>query len=414
MHKTGFIAARIRWKSKVATIHSRNTFIKATEGRLLVSTSGSRWNSSDLADGIYCLDSSTGNVLWFAATNADANEIAVVGGYVIVPTDAGKVHVISAKSGETKYVHSVTAPVFGRAATVEHFGNWSALLVSYDGTVWVISEQGSRCQEIGQIPGRVRATAVPSYNRTFVIATEEGSIFRCYFNANNFKTKRIATLQYLGYGTHLQQGVPKTGNISATPLVRSGRIYVGFARETYFDDLPLACLSINGTPVWQGGRVSNNSLFEDKQPGFGNIRTTPLFVGGKLIVAPAYSDSVYLLDPGSGIIKERVRLGQNVFQQWASPVAIGSSHAAIGRVDGVLSIIDTANARLVASISLAIPETEKVTRENAGRPYPADLALLPGEVPIGGICGTPLVAGDTIYVGTTSGDIASIVLKRRL
>jgi len=408
MHKDKPMAARTDWVASVGSIHSRNNLLAASESRLIVSTSGLDWNIQDPSDGIYCLDTFSGRVLWFARTKGDANEISLVGGWVVAPTDAGEVQVISLDQGQTEHVHHVGSPVFGKPHTVEHFGDWTASFVAHNGSVWILTDRGANCRQVGEIKGRVRATPAPLNDGSFVIASEEGDVFRCSFHRNGFSAHKIASLEYMGFGA---AGQSQPAVISAKPLVHRNRIYLGFARDTYYDELPLVCLDPRGGIIWHNGRVRDLSIFDNKNPGFGNVRTTPLLAGGRLIVTPAYSDSVYFLDPNTGIVRDRVRLGQNVFQQWASPVAIGSKHVAVGRVDGVLSVIDIVSTRLAASISLATPETETVTRHNAGKPYPADYSLLPGEVPVGGICGTPTVVGRRIYVGTTSGQLASIALK---
>ena len=81
-------------------------------------------------------------------------------------------------------------------------------------------------------------------------------------------------------------------------------------------------------------------------------------------------------------------------------------------MDGVCSVIDVQEGKLVASISLATAEAEALMRINENRPYESNsYALYPGDVPIGGICGTPLVVYNRVFVGTTSGQVTALKLK---
>lgn len=415
MHKKSASTARIRWKASLGHIHSRNNILRVDASRLLVSSAGLRWNEPDPADGVYCLDRQTGRVLWFANTNADANEIAIAGDSVIIPTDGGSVFVVSIDTGDVRQIHFVDDAVLGRPVVVEHFDGWTALLFTRRGTAWTFSNSSEYPRNVGSIDETIHATPVPLASGDLIVASEEGSILRCWFDKSIFETRKIGTLDYRGFSPSYPTRGFVPAKITATPLVSRGRIYLGFARETYYLGLPLACLSTRGGLLWQTGRVLDDDPWgqaEEKDPNFGNIRTTPALIAGRLVVAPAYSDSMYFVDPMTGRVDGEVRVGELVFQQWSSPVPIGSHYAAIGRVDGVLSIVDVLAGKLVASVSLATAEPEKLSRTHDDRPYEfMNYSPTPGETPVGGICGTPLVQGNNVYVGTTSGQIAAISLS---
>jgi outer membrane protein assembly factor BamB len=415
MHKKSTSTARIQWKASLGHIHSRNNILRVGASRLLVSSAGLRWNEPDPSDGVYCLDSQTGAILWFVHTNTDANEIAVAGDSVIIPTDGGSIFVVSLESGDVRHIHLVDDSVFGKPLVIEHFDDWTALVFSKCGTAWTFSSRSESVRRIGVVSGTIRATPVALSNGDLIVASEEGSILRCSFEKSCFEVRQIAALDYRGFDPGYPTRAFVPAKITATPLVSRGRVYLGFARETTYLELPLACVSAKGGLLWQTGRVLADDPWggnEKENQNFGNIRTTPALIANKLIVAPAYSHSMYFVDPMTGRIDGEVRIGELVFQQWSSPVPVGPRHAAIGRIDGVLSIVDVLERNLVASISLATAESEKLSRTHDDRPYEfMNYSPDPGEAPVGGICGTPLVHGANVYVGTTSGQIAAISLN---
>lgn len=73
---------------------------------LFVSSSGRRHNEPDERDGLYAVNRHTGEGLWFAHTESDANALTVHDGRVFVGTDGGRLYVVDAETGDVQ----ATAP----------------------------------------------------------------------------------------------------------------------------------------------------------------------------------------------------------------------------------------------------------------------------------------------------------------
>ncbi|GGO99257.1 PQQ-binding-like beta-propeller repeat protein [Stakelama pacifica] len=393
--KTGTARARIVWKIQIGSIQSRNTMI-VQGGHLFLGTCGKRWNQRDKDDGVYCIDVKSGEVVWFTPTLSDVNEIVVVGRQIIAPTDSGDVFVIDSANGEIAEIYRADSPVFGEPLTFQAVGAWKAFFASHLGTFYYVESGSSILHTLGERGGGFRAGLMPIGSDGFVAVAENGDVLKGSLQTGKLLTHPIALApdgEFAG-GT----------SISSRPLVIGDKAYIGFARCTYDRNPAVFCVDLREeSVVW----AASNS---DEKESFGNCRTTPVMVANKLVVASAYTDRLAFLSPDTGELIGGVKLGLNVFQQWSSPVQISPHHVAIGRVDGVCSIVDVVNEELVSSISLATPETERLGRVNLGKEYQEhNYGLYPGEpAPVGGICGTPSVSGSSLFVGTTAGTLARI------
>jgi outer membrane protein assembly factor BamB len=198
-------------------------------------------------------------------------------------------------------------------------------------------------------------------------------------------------------------------SLTATPLLVGTKIFAGYARTTYSTDPAIFCFDLNEERVEWTARS-----YEEPEITFGNIRTTPALIGNRLLVASAYTNGVDILDAQSGRFLQRIALGQEVFQQWSSPVQIDEGRAALGRVDGVCSILDVAAGSLAASISLTTAESERFSAGSGDGKAGESFPLYPGDpAPDGGICGTPLIDREMLFVGTTDGVVIGVNLNPR-
>ena len=178
---------------------------------------------------------------------------------------------------------------------------------------------------------------------------------------------------------------------------------VTFARDAYYPDPPLTCIdSITGETVWR-------SKARTPTEHFGNCRVTPMIVDSYVIAAFAYSDSLHIFDKMTGDNVATVKIGPQVFQQWSAPTLFGAHHVLLGRVDGVVSIVDVKSAKLVTSVSLTNRQVKSLEIDNVAR-EDQTFPLYPRSRPRG-VCGTPAVLGNVIYVGTTSSDLFAIELS---
>lgn len=392
MTKMEKVSASFAWRTHLGGMQSRSRILDGGDV-LFVGTCGDAWNVRDRADGVHCISKLTGQSLWFTATLADVNEMALAGPDLLVPTDIGDLLVIDVTTGAIKTIYRVDSSVLGQPLIYRNGTRWSALFASIAGTIYSIDSNDDQLLEIGTISGGVRASLVPTGPQGFLAATETGLVVRASMKRNDLQCEILAEAPRGTYGGGT--------SITATPLIRGDLAFVGYARDTYDAQPAVFCLN------WRSGEVvwSAEGNVDDT---YGNVRTTPAVVGDRLAVASSYSDSVLFIDPASGSYLGEVKLGQSVFQQWSSPVLVGPDVVALGRVDGVVSLIDAQSLKLLTSISLQTAGAETLTRLHSGGGDEV-FGLYPGEpAPAGAICGTPLSSNNKLYVGTTDGILGAI------
>lgn len=120
-------------------------------------------------------------------------------------------------------------------------------------------------------------------------------------------------------------------------------ILVGFARDTYANEIPLIALDkATLKPKWRKRNTYKS---------YGNLRAEPLIFGEDLVIAPAYSDGLSFVSAQSGHLNHDLCLGSEFFEQWSSPVTNGKS-VYVGRVDGFFHKVDVARNKIDWTIYL--------------------------------------------------------------
>lgn len=395
MTETRSVRPTIRWRRRIGGLQSRSA-IRIVGSSLYVGTCGTSWNVRDVQDGVHCLDLISGEQRWFTATLADVNEIAITSGTLIVPTDSGDVFLLAAATGEMRRVFRADSAVLGRPAVIDGIDGWSAYFVSVSGQLYRIDQGSDHLIQLGPLGAKCVAALLPLGKDQLLATTHEGQIHKVAVEGGHARSQVIATLPVSKYN-----GQPA---LSATPLIEGAAAFIGYARDTYYSAPAVAKLDLATDAISWFASASTET--------FGNVRTTPLLIDGKLVVASAYTDSVQLLDPADGRLIGEIKLGQSVFQHWSAPIRLGHHHVALGRVDGVCSIIDVRAERLVASVSLVTADTERLIVANQELHEEETFALYPGEpAPAGAICATPAFDGNNLVIGTTDGDLAAIELN---
>jgi outer membrane protein assembly factor BamB len=395
------IQPKIAWEAHIGSIQSRNNII--SQGAFIyIGTCGEKWNQADRGDGVYCLRAATGEIVWFSPTYSDVNEITLARTDLIVPTDSGEIFILEKKSGAIKNVLRLDGPIFSKPLVRISERTWSAIIVSAHGKIYELDAGQNVAISLGDLGYPVRANLTYLDVAPFpilLVLTETGYLMKCTLFNGKIKAETVRQIKYIGFNSRTRNlNIEDTdAYLHAVPARENNLIFGGYARDTYYDDAPLYCINVEtGEELWRAHHLAGIN--------FGNCRTTPLIVGGELVVSLSYADSVYFLNKYNGRVSGEILLGQTVFQQWSSPVAIGKSHAVVSRIDGVVSVIDIRHRKLVASVSLAAAEIERLKSTEPIGAFP----LGPWEPPIGGICGTPLVKGNRIFVGATSGRLVAI------
>jgi outer membrane protein assembly factor BamB len=398
---------RVLWKRNTGRIHSRNNII-TRRGNLILGTCGRRWNHGDNEDGVSQLNCQTGDLVWFTPTGSDVNEIAEAGEHLLCPTDHGEIFILAAASGEIVRIHRLDASALSKPLVWESETGWEAVAISAVGTVYRFDAVGNSTTILGALKEPVRANLVnvgSRSERVFIVATESGLLVKCQFAEGSFAASAFSRVVYHGSafsaaGGGIEQGVERTGTIHAAPVLDGNQLFVGFARNSYSPEPPLICVdAVTGETIWRSP--------QSPQQRFGNCRVTPIVVGRYLVAAFAYSNSLHIFDKETGVLVATVAIGPHVFQQWSAPVLYGSNHVVIGRIDGVVSIVGLKEEALIASVSLADHDVRFGPVDDVRRRQ--TYALYPRRRPLG-ICGTPTVSDEVMFVGTTSGELVAIEL----
>lgn len=401
---TGSATPQFLWNKRTGRILSRNNIIVEADS-VFVGTCGHHWNEEDGNDGVGRWDRHTGDSIWFRPTGADVNEIVCTGEHLICPTDAGSIFVLDSASGDVASIHHLDSAALSRPLVWHHHGDWRAVTASAKGTVYGFGPPGSDARILGELREPVRANPVDigSYmERAFIVATKTGCLVRCEYIDHHFTAQSLSRIKYHAHRVPNGAEPPnETGTIHAAPAMAGHHLYVPFARDSYYKTPPLVCVDTNsGEIIWRASTVPG-------QGDVGNCRTTPIVDGSNLVAALAYSNSLHIFDRATGALRQTVELGPTVYQQWSAPAHFSAGRVVIGRVDGVLSVVDVTEGKLIASVSLATKDTKYSAIGDDSRDKAYDLT--PGRRALG-ICGTPTVLDGIAYVGTASGDLVAIQL----
>ena len=386
--------ARINWQTEISGMQSRNNFLQVG-GQIIFGSSGSAWNNPDPKDGVYSIDPDSGRVNWFIHSNADVNEIALINGVILAPTDDGDLLFIDSKSGNILNQVSLGAASFGAPTTLVFNGQRHALIATHTGAVFLLDVNRCKAVLVAELNVPIRSSLL--VHGESVLAFSETGLIIGLSPSNDWASELLCNAPIGHFGG--------PSGIAVAPLKAGNRLYVGYVRETYYDDPPLFCFDLDRHEiVWEARSRSKNY--------FGNLRASPTMVGGSIAIAPAYSDSLLFVSPRTGQIESEIVVGQSTFQQWSGPAKLSNRFVALGRVDGVCSIVDAKKRRLTSSISLVTAQSEKSFSKQHADGVPPASQLFPGEpAPEGGIVGKLLHTGSALFVGTTDGQIARIELS---
>lgn len=378
------------WKARVGKLPSRSSFL-VNESNIFVGGAGGLWNVRDKLDCVTCLNIGTGQPVWTTPTLADVNEMCLVGSVLIVPTDSNALFIISIYTGEIIRIIEVDGAVVGKPLFVEDESGAKVIFASVNGNIYSLSLPHFEPTRIAKAPCGVIAALRKLSSSSFVAACIDGSILKYVRMREDWIGQQIAKAPTTKHGFNSQ--------IIATPLVLRGKMFVTVVRNTYYDSLPIFCLDLEtGREIWSCPAVSPHEHV-------GNCRVSPVFIAGKLVVIPAYTDGIHFLDPTDGRYLGKVSIGQSVFQQWSSPASIEGKYLSVGRVDGVCSFVDVESQQLITSISLA-PGDATLSDLSHSHSDPEQFGLYPHDpVPSAGICAPVVAFNNTVLAGTAGGEL---------
>ncbi|NNU65107.1 PQQ-binding-like beta-propeller repeat protein [Rhizobium sp. WYCCWR 11152] len=416
-----FRTTKQRWATEIGTFHYRNNFIRKGN-RLISSTSGSVWNSDDSADGVYCLDITSGEIIWKFNTDGDANGILEYNNVVVGGTDNGQIFALDLETGSLLAQHRSNTPFYGTPLVVQQDLEDVFVSVSYGGEIVLYKPREKLFVNFGLVRGDFRAS--PATSRalaaigTFVLASESGELMRVALSESEAHPRFLHVLKDTppSSGGNYLLRIKGIGSL----LISESRIYVSYIRNTYDKHPPLCCIDVDtGEKIWDAKAVKTLSK---KRRDYGNARVLPVIFKDLLISTFGYSDSVHAFSLSTGRGEWMLRLDEGLLQNWASPVLSPTGRLFVPRVNGIIHEVDIPKLKVVNSISVEIGRyvsndgyyvrkrhfgedrwegTNPITHESRlDRAGPN-----PSEILVSGLAATPIVFDDTLIVGGVSGQL---------
>jgi outer membrane protein assembly factor BamB len=392
---------RIRWRACVGRMHWRNT-LQLEGDAIYLSSCGTRWNQDDRGDGVVCLDADTGAVRWAFNSAGDANELLLHGEQIVVGTDAGQLAVLDKATGTLRRDHRAWDAIFARPFALSAGGEERVFAISHKGAVLMLEPDTRTIAPVATLPFPMRANAaVRADGQSAILFGETGEIVRAWSGAATpFQWEVLATKTLFQPDVH--QARRKAGLVAA-PVLDGQSVIGGVIRDRYYGTPPLFRFDLERKAFLWGEREQEQRAGDI---AFGNLRSRPLVMGGAVIFAPAYAAAIFAADKNSGELLWKIPVGQELFQQWSSPVAVDDRRILLARADGILYQIDIAAHEIQWALSLLVTPSEMQAANRAGKLGPG-----PSEAAHNGITATPVWDGGRILLGTTEGSLFCIEQK---
>jgi hypothetical protein len=386
----------IRWQAFVGRLHWRNN-IHVEGGQLYITSCGARWNQDDRGDGVYCLDADSGEQRWAFNSAGDANEALIHGDCLVVGTDAGQLTLLDKATGTVKHECRVWHPIFARPFALDSDRNAHIFAISHQGVVMMAKPEAGTISEMTTLPFPLRANPAVSENgQSAILFGETGEIARAWCENGSLQWKQIGTKSYRPPGAAAR----RNAGLVASPVLEGSSVIGGAVRDSYYSASPLFRFDTAQEKfIWGEWDEEPRG---DRNP-FGNLRSQSLVVGDEVIFAPAYAAALYAADKATGEIRWKLPVGNELLQQWSSPVQVDERRVLLARADGVLYQIDIAERKIEWALSLLVTPSEMQAANRAGKfgPGPSDAAH-------NGITATPAWHNGRIFLGTTEGQLFCI------
>lgn len=405
------------WSADVGCQAWRNTPV-VLGNDIFVASSGNVWNAPDDQDGVFSLSAETGSQKWFAPMPHDANAMLLSKGWILVGCDDGTIACLKQATGEEVWSTRLPSAAIGGPFKLRanigaglasgadyHKSEDACVVVTYEGYIQVFDiETGSTISEydIGKAVIGKPELSRERFHDVLYLPCADGTIGGLTFNTIRPGSAQKKFSVMLDYKDEHAESGRSMASLSARPIVDNGVIYQGIARQTEYSEAPVVALDSNdGRVLW-----ADTGLKEDRS-NYGNLRTEPVIYGDALIFAPAYSNSVEAISRLDGAHLWSVQTSQGMFEQWSSPVILGTS-LFIGRHDGYLHKIDLEQRRLVWSIFLGNEDGAGTVVDGSQSISEFDDTFAWSSSKASPILSTPIADRGRLYVGTHSGKIYCI------
>lgn len=386
----------IKWSKYIGRQKWKNTPL-IIGNYVFVGSAGNTWNLPDENDGIYCLNIETGNIEWFYQTHSDVNEISYFDGMIIGGCDNGKLICLSSKTGTLKWQTQLNSGIISKIYKYSGFTAESLIVTCYNGEIKFINLINGEIINGIALEGYIMANISFVQNERNIILyipTINGYLYEL---TEAFDSFTITSKLLIKYPDQYSDDGFSVAELYSSPLIENGKIYLGFARQTYYNYPAVICLDQNTKQVlWYAN--DSDKLGTD----FGNIRTNLIIDNDQIVVTHPYSNEIIGLDKENGRTIWITRIGRSMFQQWASPILYNNAFY-LSRHDGYLYKIDNKTKNRQWGIYLGQEEdsgvvfdsSQKVGNENEHCAW----ELFKGY----SLISTPAIIDNKIIVGTDEG-----------
>jgi outer membrane protein assembly factor BamB len=355
---------------------------------VLVPSSGRIHNTPDPDDGLVALELTTGRRVWFSRFGNDANGAVADKAYAYVGSDDQNFYAVDLATGSVVWKQPTQGKAYGHPLLT------GSLVVSGDakGYVRAFDKDTGAPKWATQLTGAIRGGA-SSDGQTIYVISQGGELAALSLDGRVLYKKIIERPPWDGQG----KDVPVEAY--SPPIVTDSLLLVPFARDTYYSNLP----AIYGIEK-KTGKVAWRARGDGE---WGNVRTTPVLVGGLLIYSEPYSGDVAAISTSTGRVVYRNTIGSCFFPQWSSPAAARDT-VYVMRFDGVLHALGTDGKR---AWRFYLGDSAR-----AGTTVPSEIERMQGcewDVPSGHAAYSPVTVASngTVLVGTSEGYLYAIGQK---
>jgi outer membrane protein assembly factor BamB len=376
------------WKARVGIQGYTNSPLVIGQV-VLVPSSGKAHNTPDAEDGLVALDLVSGRKAWFAHFDNDANGAVADKDRAYVGSDDGNFYALDLKTGNIAWKQPTKGKAYGHPLLVD------SLVITGDATGYVraFDKTTGTPKWATQLTGAIRGGA-SSDGRSIYVVSQAGELAAFSLDGRVLYQKTIERPPWGDKG----KDVPIEAY--SPPIVTDTLLIVPFARDTYYSSVPAiyALEKKTGKLAWRARGTGD----------WGNVRTTPVLVGGLLVYAEPYSGDVAAVSTTTGRVVYRNTIGACYFPQWSSPAA-ASDTVYLMRFDGVLHALHSTDGKSAWRFYLG--DSSRI-----GTAIPAEIENMQGcewDVPTGHPAYSPVTVASngTVLAGTSEGYLYAVGQK---
>lgn len=344
---------------------------------------GNAWNTSDIEDGVVCLDSTTGEVRWRSSTDSDANAAVYDGGTIYVGTDSGSVYAISAQTGSIKWVRRLQSSVLARPL-VTAAGVFVCTVGASVDCLYQLHRDTGAIIGVKSLPTGAVADPITAGGRICVV-TRHAHLLALPLETTRLTESSGAWLQLDQY-----TGADSLNlEVHGSPTVWGSRMIIPLVNNTWFSAIPIGVvdvgeqLSVTQWPYY-------DSCVSFDQFRFGNARIRPVIAGQTLVMPLSAGNLIVGTDLRTRMWEHNC--GSIMDEQRASP-AVYRDMVLVPRSDGFLHAVEARSGRRCWSILPSDPTFNMHTSPAAPQ---RDEYQYHTEHP--SLHSTPLVRGNVVFV----------------